>query len=461
MTSLQRALGNLAVLCHLPGQRRVPYLPQERWRALRDARVRSIVRYAAKSVPYYRDLFRARSIDPREIRTAADLDRLPLLEKDTIRQAPERFLSESVRRSRALPFVTSGSTSAPLNVYHDYRSMLANIAYGEREREVVARLCGKGMRWRELMVIYPEATFLKVLDFYRRSTFIPLRPQRFMLPVTEPVENAVEAVNRFQPDVIVGYAGYLEMLFRAVKVRGLRMHLPRLVIFGGEAMTTPGHDLITEQFGLPLIALYNAVESFKIGFMCEEGTDYHLHEDLCRVRIVDGAGQPAAAGELGEVVISNLVNRATVLLNYRLGDVASRATYSCACGRTLPLLTSLEGRVEDILILPDGTFVHPVAIWSIFKGRPEVLRYQLIQHTGESFELRLVMSDEETFHRLLPEILRELHARVGRSATIAPALCDHLEMHGTSGKFRAVISNRDASRPAPPTPGGVLGAPSE
>jgi phenylacetate-CoA ligase len=92
--------------------------------------------------------------------------------------------------------------------------------------------------------------------------------------------------------------------------------------------------MITEQFGIPLIALYNAVESFKIGFMCEEGKDYHLHEDLCHVKIVDKSGKTVADDEQGEVIISNLVNRATVLLNYRLGDFASRTSRTCACGRT-------------------------------------------------------------------------------------------------------------------------------
>ena len=146
-----------------------------------------------------------------------------------------------------------------------------------------------------------------------------------------------------------------------------------------------------------------------------------------------------ADGVRGEVVISNLVNRATVLLNYRLGDVALRKPRTCTCGRTLPLLSALEGRVEDILSLPNGTFVHPMAIWNIFKSRTEVLRYQLIQRTADRFELRLVMTDEQAYERLLPAILQDLHALVGVSAYIDPSFHLQLGMPGT-GKFRAVIS---------------------
>jgi len=444
--------GNIVVLRHLPGQKRVPYLPEEQWQALRDARVRAIVRHAAATVPHYRDMFRTEGIDPREIHAAADLDRLPLLDKATIWKAPERFLSESAFGRNALPFVTSGSTGKPLTVYHDHDSLLANIAFGEREREVLAQLCGRGVRWREVLLLYTGSTFGKVFDFYRQATFIPFRPDRLFVSIAEPIERVVEAINQFRPDVIIGYSGYLEMMFRTLASRSMHIHLPRLVIYGGEALTEPGREFISQRFGVPLTALYNAVECFKIGFACEAGNDYHLHADLCHVKIVDGNGKQVTDGEKGEVVISNLVNRATVLLNYRLGDVASRTTRRCACGRTLPLLCELQGRLEDIIVLSDGSFVHPLAIWGVFKGKPEVLRYQVIQHATEQFELRLVTTDKQTYQRLLPTILQEFHALMGKSANIESNYYQDLEPHGP-GKFRAVISVCHKSEPRSPVSG--------
>ncbi|MSQ98349.1 MAG: phenylacetate--CoA ligase family protein [Xanthomonadales bacterium] len=435
----RKIYGNFIVMRHLSGQKRVPYLPQEKWQALRDARVRAMVRHAAATVPHYRDLFRTEGIDPHEIRSATDLDRLPLLDKATIWQAPQRFLSESYNVKNALPLVTSGSAGKPLTVYHDHDSLLANIAFGEREREVLAQLCGRGVRWREVLLLYTGSTFGKVLKFYQQATFIPLRPDRLFLSLADPIEQVVEAINRFRPDVIIGYSGYLEMLFRTLAARSMQMHLPRLVVYGGEAMTEPGREFIRERFGVTLTSLYNAVESFKIGFACEVGNGYHLHADLCHVKLVDSNGKTVADGEKGEVVISNLVNRATVLLNYRLGDVASRVNRKCACGRTLPLLGELEGRLEDIIVLPDGSFVHPLAIWGVFKGKPEVLRYQLIQHATDRFELRLVTTDPQTYQCLLPTILEEFRLLLGNSANIEVNYYQDLKAQGP-GKFRAVIS---------------------
>ena len=144
-------------------------------------------------------------------------------------------------------------------------------------------------------------------------------------------------------------------------------------------------------------------------------------------------------GRSGEVVISNLVNHGTVLLNYRLGDVASVSKEPCSCGRTLPLLSELVGRVEDIIFLKTGDFVHPRAVWKIFKFRNEVLQYQLIQHEPERFELSIVTADREIYGRLIDDILADLRQLLGQSAIVDSQYCRKLERQ-KSGKFRPVIS---------------------
>jgi phenylacetate-CoA ligase len=216
------------------------------------------------------------------------------------------------------------------------------------------------------------------------------------------------------------------------------MHLPRLLIYVSDGMTSEGSSFIEAQFGVPVLSRYNAMESFKIGFFCEERRGFHLHADLCHVQIVNARGEQMQSGEKGEVVISNLINRGTVLLNYRLGDVAALSSASCSCGRTLPVLAELEGRVEDTIFLPHGEFVHPRAVWGVFKQQHEVLRYQLIQHAPEHFELRLVTIDSETYQRIIGQILADLRDLLGE-VVIESAYYKELETQ-TAGKFRPVIS---------------------
>jgi phenylacetate-CoA ligase len=436
---LRRARGTLAYARRLPGQRRVPFLPEERVRELRDARVREMVAHAAQTVPYYRELFRTEGIDPRELRTGVDLDRLPLLDKALARTEPERLHSSTVDPAESLDLRTTGSTGMPFTVRHDRASLLENIAFSERERSVETAFIGRNFRYDALDFGFRTTitTPREVRAFYDAACYRPLRPRHHPLAVEEPVERVVETINRLRPAVVRGYGTYLEMLFRVVAARGLELRPPKVIVYTADGMTEEGRSFIESTFGVPVLSQYSAVEVFKIGFFCEERRAFHLHEDLCRLTIVGPDGHRLPDGSSGEVVVSNLVNRGMVLLNYPLGDVARILPGRCDCGRTSRLLTALEGRVSEIVHLPDGSFVHPLALWAALKNVEGIVRYQLVQHEPERFELKLVTVDSETYERASPRIAADLSTAL-RGAAVEPTYHEALEQ-GRGGKFRPVV----------------------
>jgi len=436
---LNKLYGNAIVFSNLRAQHRIPYFSEKKLHELRDRRLRRIVQYAAKTVPYYRDFFQREGINPGQIKTVADLDRLPLVDKQELRKDPSRFLSNSALGKNSIAFLTSGSTGLPLNIHHDSNSLLANIAFGERQREVITGICGRKIGYREALISYNGCVSTKVWDFYEKKTYIPVRPQRLLIPISKTIEAVVQELNRFRPNVLIGYGSYLEAFFKTIYSMEVNIQLPQVLLYGGDAMTNAGRDFIEEKFGVPVLSTYQAMECFKIGFFCENRENFHLHEDLCHVKIVNADGEEVADDEKGEVVISNLVNRGTVLLNYRLGDIASISNRKCSCGRTLSLLSEIEGRVEDIIILPDGQFVHPRVVWSIFKHKNEVLQYQLIQHELMLFELKLVTGGQETVNGFLNELLTDLREVLGESSTIEAEFYNELPRQNR-GKFRSVMS---------------------
>jgi phenylacetate-CoA ligase len=440
-----RLRGSAIVLGLLPGQRGLAFRSAEQIRRVRDGRVRDLVRYAAETVPHYRELFAAHGIDPRAIRTAEDLDRLPLLDKDTVRQAPERFVSTSRRGQDALPFVTSGSTGTPLRIHHDIDSLIANIAYCEPEKDVIRRFLGR-RRYRETQIFYAGSTVAQIVKAYRENTFVRSRARRGRLGIEMPPEAIVRHINAERPDMLNGYGSYLEALFRWIAEHGVDVHLPKVVFYGADAMSGPGRELIERHFGVPVFSQYNCVESFRLAFTCAEGTGFHVRDDLCHLKLVDDRGERVPPGVPGEVVISNLVNRGTVLLNYRLGDVAALSDAPCPCGRTLPLLSELHGRLEDVLYLPDGRMVHPRLVWQVFKRHPGVRRYQLVQREEARFELHLVVGDPAAAGHLVPAIAEEVKALLGEvELEVRP--CDDIPPDA-NGKFRAVRGLRRMPVPA-------------
>lgn len=446
---MRRVRGSLVVLANLRGQKRAPFLARARIEAMRDARLRRIVAHAASTVPYYRDLLAREGIDPREIRSAQDLIRLPLLDSGTVRADPERFLSRSRRARHSLALTSSGLRGQPLELRHDQRSLLANIAFGERERAPVIELCGGSFRPRELHIGYETSNFRQVTGFYAGSTRLPA-PRRESLAMTAPFEEIVATVNRVRPDLLTAYGGFLDVFLRTVIARGMDLHAPKVVMYVGETLPAERREWIERELGAAVMSRYCAVEAFKIGYFCPARTGFHLHDDLCHVRVVRADGSDAASGEPGEIVISNLVNHASVLLNYRMGDIAALGATACPCGRRHRLMSEVEGRLEDMLPLASGEHLHPRGVWSVFKEDARVLQYQLVQHDLRRFELKLVTVDEHAFAASRDRAIGQLRPLLGADSEIQASHHRELghEERARSGKFRVVESRVSATAPA-------------
>ena len=236
--------------------------------------------------------------------------------------------------------------------------MLLNVAYSERERAVESALVGKRLRYTRLFLA-PEAVenVRRVRGLAAEGSFRPFRPRYHVEPFQRPREELLAAIERIRPDVLMGSGSVLEVFFRLAAARGAPRHLPRVVLYGWDPMTAYGRELIEQTFGIPVLSRYSAMECLKIGFFCELRRGFHLHEDLCHVEARGPDGLPVAAGESGELVLSNLFNRGTVLLNYRLGDRGALSDAPCPCGRGTRVLVELDGRVDDAIALPDGGIV--------------------------------------------------------------------------------------------------------
>ncbi len=440
-----RAYGSAVALRHMLGQRRLAYLPEVQIGQARDKRVRQIVRHAAETVPYYRDWFRQQDLDPDEIRSAHDLQQLPLIGKAEVRAQPERFVSQSRWARNAVPFTSSGSTGQPLTVYHDRQSVLLASAFAQRFKEVLTRGFGLPLMFRSVTLISPQSASQQAAVSLRQLRWTPFRPARVRLSILQPIEEVVAAINQYRPHVISGYGSYLEALFTTVALRGMSMHRPRLVVYGAEAMSNRGIRLIEQDYGIPVLSTYSSIEAVNLAFMCEERKGFHLNVDLVPVRVIGADGSAVPDSERGELVVSNLVNRAMVLLNYRMADIVVLSPERCPCGRSLPLLSRLEGRIQDVIYLADGRFFHPAHVSEVFhralRQHQVVLQHQLIQHTFQHYELRLATADRATFDQVAPGCVAELRELLGPSTTIEAFYYPERLPPGPGGKVRMVQSH--------------------
>ncbi|HWP47159.1 MAG TPA: hypothetical protein VNM22_08370 [Candidatus Limnocylindrales bacterium] len=427
---------------HLRGQTRFPFEPLEVIQRAQARRVQSMIAYAYHRVPYYRRVMDNLGLSPGDFRTAEDLSRLPILERKHLQQNPEDLVSTAQPRDYYLKLRTGRSTHTHGTVYHDATSLFQNAAHGERERSMIVKLVGRSLGYRETSIATSSGVAKEVHKFCQKHGFLPkgIRIQRQYLPLDPPEKN-VPLINEFKPDVLHSYGSYLEVLFPYLYTTGVPFHRPKIVTYSSDGLSNPVRRLITETFGLPLLSTYQATEAFKIGFECFYNMGLHLNIDLYPVRIVNEKGETLPDGESGDVILSNLVNRATVLLNYRLGDIACILPGPCPCGRSLPRLSLPQARSDDWIQLTSGRLIHPMRVKDVFLVEEELWQYQIVQESGTHFRIALVASGTCNRQAMAQRITHNLNRILGEDITINLTFTDQIP-RTPGGKVRTVLSLR-------------------
>ena len=389
---LSRLYWNAYLATHLAGQAHYPFKPLEVIRSDQSQNVRKIVSHAYRYVPYYRDAMSKLGLSPEDFREARDLEKLPLLERRQIQEDPEYYLSRARSPHEYLKYRSSGSTGAPLPFYFNPEALFQCAIHGERGHSIIKRLTGKKFGYREITFESPNCSQQKIRKFWQNQTLIPrtMRITRQAISLDTPPEESLAIINDFKPEVIYGHGSYYALMFAWLEKSGAASHQPKAIIYSSDGMPEQTRRLIMEKYQVPVFSWYQTIEAIKIAFECENHIGQHINEDMYVVRIINQKGQTLPDGESGEIVLSNLFNRGTVLLNYRLGDFATKLPTACPCGRSLGMLSFLEGRKDDLIRLPGGKTVHPQAIRPLISKEESIMQYQIIQNTLTSFIIKIV-----------------------------------------------------------------------
>jgi phenylacetate-CoA ligase len=424
---------------HLRRESALPFWPLDRVQALQSRRIRDIVGFAWREVPFYREAMAKARLLPGDIRTAEDLALLPLVSKEEFQADPARF-TPIHRRLSGLAIQSTGTSGRSRRIDYDAAALFLSLVNGHRQRLGMSKIVGKGTGYREAVVARLDGVPYQIRTFYETHAWLPSRWElrRLMISPAETFPQMRAKLQEFRPDVVGGYGAHLGAYYRWVSRQSAGSHLPKAIIYGADRMADADRRLIEEQLGVAVFSFYQAAEALRIAFQCEERQGLHLSLDQIAVRAIDSMGRNVEPGESGEIVISNLVNRGTVLLNYRLGDVVTLGRGPCPCGRSLPTLERIDGRADDLLLLPDGSSIHALAVLNGLQAVPGVVQVQLVQEELRRFRLLIVSQErvewtsaEASLRSSFAVSLGEVTLSIERVPAIVP---------DSSGKVQAVIS---------------------
>ncbi|WP_218822449.1 phenylacetate--CoA ligase family protein [Geodermatophilus pulveris] len=393
--------------------------------AYQERRLRDLVRLAARRSPFYREWFAASGIDPASIRSLADLGRLPLLDRDHLVHAPERFLAYP--RALTWPAHSSGTSGRVVTVYRTPGSSAFELSALQRQwgwfgvpprpRSLLLRNHdpdphGNGALTREV----PGARKL-VVSSYRLDR--------------DRLADLLAQIRAFDPQVVEGWPSSLTLLAGLLRERGEKLPVGA-VITSSEVMTAPQLALMAEGFGGPVVDHYGQTERVAMAGNCEAG-GYHSFPDYGITELLPVPGRT----DCWEIVGTPLHNWGFPLFRYRTGDeVGPAPPRPCTCGRAFPLLGRIDGRVEDAFTAADGRPLPlPSQVVDDLVGLREV---QVAQLAPGCFEFRMVPTPNSDIPATQAQARANVDTYFGPGQTVTFRVLDHIP-RASSGKLRPAI----------------------
>ncbi len=210
--------------------------------------------------------------------------------------------------------------------------------------------------------------------------------RKLYLPLLDDEEKTFSTLKSRKPDILAWYPSMLTMMAKINNDNGNPLKLKK-AFSGGELLTGPSRKLIGDSFSCSVFNQYAATEVGAIAFECPEEHSFHVNSNSVLVEIVDDRGRPKKKG-VGRIIITSLINHAMPLIRYDIGDLGSWGK-ECSCGRCLPVLDSIDGRADDLVVLPSGKIRSARHIIPL-DFLDSIKKYQIIQESENLFTFRYV-----------------------------------------------------------------------
>jgi phenylacetate-CoA ligase len=404
------------------------------WQEWQQAKLSQVLERARVSVPYYRREWQ--KSNGGGLRSDQPLQNWPILSKEKIRCDPRAFIADDASGDRLRMEHTSGTTGTPLQLGHTRATARHWYALTE------ARWRGwygvsRQDRWGILggQLVAPVAQ--KKPPFWVWNAGLnQLYLSSYHLSA-ETCSNYLQILRKRRVVYLWGYASALFSLALFASEQGLEPPEFKVVISNAEPLYAHQRALIGRVFGCPVRDTYGMSEMTCAASECEVG-QMHLWPEVGLHEVLhDGDNSPVACGEIGRLVCTSLLNGEMPLIRYEVGDRVAIAPIEmgCRCGRAMPILLSVEGRSDDVILTPDGRRIGRLD--PVFKFEIPIREGQIVQESLDLVRIIVVPGSGFTIHHER-DLITALRSRVG-DMTIQLEKVEHIP-RSANGKFRAVIS---------------------
>lgn len=355
--------------------------------ALQLGKLNDLLAYCWKHVPFLQQHWRAAGRQPVPLVHLDELADYPTLTKALI-TANYQDMIAGPWRGRTMTKTTGGSTGDPfrfeytMDVYAR-RTAIMWRGYGWGGAGLGTRtayLWGTGLRkggWGGLKDRLYHGAFNR--HFFDAFTMTGSN-----------IDRRIDEIARCRPKAMVGYVAPLVLVARRMIETGRTITGLRAVLTGAEALFEAERKELERAFGCPVFNTYGAREVMLMASECDRHNGLHVNADHLLLETLGENGRPVA-GASGDLAITDLHNFGMPMVRYLNGDRATYSDATCPCGRGLPLLSSVDGRILDLIETPDGRHLPGEFFVVVMLASPDVKRWQVVQTAPDCVQFRLVV----------------------------------------------------------------------
>jgi len=426
---------------HLADLERSQWLSCDEIAALQLRKLTRLVDHAYAACPFHRERLAAAGFRPGDLTDLAQVTQLPVVTKDDIRNHGAAMLSRDHPVATLAADKTGGSTGRPLHFHRTWDRSWSRAAAAIRHDRWAGWEIG-----RKAAYVWGHRGDLAGGHALRKQLRRKYLERRIILDTSSLTRERFAEFRRtllaYRPCVYIAYANAVYLYARFLEETGGDYHRPEAIITSAEVLDPDRRAVIERVFGCRVFDRYGSRETGVIASECDAHDGLHVCAENRLVEMVRG-GRPAAVGEKGRVLVTDLENPAMPFIRYEIGDVAApMAPGTCACGRGLPKLEVAAGRVTDFLVTPDGGIISGASLTIyLIANAPGVAQAQLVQDDPARVLIRVVPGEgygEATLAFFREQMPRFFGPRVSWDVEeVGEIPCE------ASGKYRFSISSID------------------